>query len=153
MKRVAFVMLAIAVATGLVWLTNWYFHDMEDYLDTTQCKLVRTHDGDTFTVRVDSWPKEIRESSIRVRGIDTPELNDHDPNIKKLAIEAKIFTSKFLLRGPIELKNLKKDKYFRFDADVYVDGESLADALLTAKLAKRYDGKEKPTWTLADCKR
>ena len=54
-----------------------------------------------------------------------------------------------LLRGAkrIELRNPQRGKYFRIVADVYLDGESLAEKLKEAGLAKDYDGEgEKPTW-------
>ena len=46
----------------------------------------------------------------------------------------------------IELRNMKRGKYFRIVADVYVDGMSLAQMLLEAGLAKPYDGRKKPKW-------
>ena len=47
----------------------------------------------------------------------------------------------------IELRNLARDKYFRILADVYVNGQLLADALKEKGLAKDYDGEgPKPTW-------
>ncbi len=41
---------------------------------------------------------------------------------------------------------MQRGKYFRIVADVYVDGNSLADELLQAELAKPYDGGKKPKW-------
>jgi len=38
---------------------------------------------------------------------------------------------------------MKRSKYFRIAADVYVDGESLADILIDSGMAIRYDGGKK----------
>ena len=43
----------------------------------------------------------------------------------------------------IELKNMERGKYFRIAADVIVDGENLADMLVEAGVAVRYDGGRK----------
>ena len=43
----------------------------------------------------------------------------------------------------INLKNMERGKYFRIAADVYVDGESLADMLIEAGMAIRYNGGKK----------
>jgi micrococcal nuclease len=40
----------------------------------------------------------------------------------------------------IELKNMKRGKYFRIVADVYYDGKNLAEILIKNKLAVKYDG-------------
>ncbi len=44
----------------------------------------------------------------------------------------------------IILKNMERGKYFRIAADVIVDGESLANMLVEAGMAVRYDGGKKP---------
>ena len=42
----------------------------------------------------------------------------------------------------ITLKNMQRGKYFRIAADVIVDGESLADILIEAGMAIKYDGRK-----------
>jgi len=44
------------------------------------------------------------------------------------------------------LRNIDRGKYFRIVADVYIDGKSLAQMLLTKGLAKVYDGGKKSEW-------
>jgi len=46
----------------------------------------------------------------------------------------------------LELRNIKRGKYFRIVADVYIDGQCLADILIKNGLAKPYDGGKKPQW-------
>jgi micrococcal nuclease len=43
----------------------------------------------------------------------------------------------------ITLRNMKRGKYFRIAADIIVDGENLADVLIGAGRAIKYDGGKK----------
>ena len=43
----------------------------------------------------------------------------------------------------IDLKNMGRGKYFRIVADVYADGENLAEVLIDTGMAVRYDGGKK----------
>ena len=43
----------------------------------------------------------------------------------------------------ITLKNMERGKYFRIAADVFVDGENLANVLIEAGMAISYDGGKK----------
>jgi micrococcal nuclease len=46
----------------------------------------------------------------------------------------------------IELRQMRRDKYFRIDAEVFADGMSIAQALIAAGLAVPYHGDKKVTW-------
>lgn len=108
----------------------------------------RVHDGDTFTVSVDGIPPIIgKEISVRIARIDTPEITSKVSRVKALACKAREYTRERLSQGRvIELINMQRDKYFRILAEVYIDGENLADELMQAGLAKPYDGGTKPVW-------
>lgn len=118
------------------------------YGKVTVDKLVSVYDGDTFKVTINEWPAIIGENiGIRIAGIDAPEMSDNRPKIQKLAIQAKEFVAlKLNEAGKIELFNLRRDKYFRIIADVYVDGEYLNDLLIEKNLAKVYEGGTKEKW-------
>ena len=61
--------------------------------------------------------------SIRINGIDTPELRVKCNKDKQLARLAKQFAIEHLRAAKsILLNNIKRGKYFRLIADVYVDG-------------------------------
>ena len=82
-----------------------------------------------------------------MNGIDTPEMRDKRPHIKKIAQKAKQFAVELLRSGdPVELRNMKRGKYFRIVADVYIGGRSLGEELIRAGLAKPYDGGKKIQW-------
>lgn len=120
----------------------------ETYGDVTVDEVVSIYDGDTFRVTIKDWPPVIgHRIAVRLYGVDTPELRDKDPRVKALAREAKQFVVAQLREAnKVELRNLRRDKYFRLLAEVYIDGQSLAQRLLDAKLARPYDGGTKSDW-------
>lgn len=84
---------------------------------------------------------------MRIAGIDTPELKGRCRKEIELARLAKQKTVAMIRSAKIiELKRMRRDKYFRIDADVYVDGKSIAQALIKAGLAVPYQGGKKVTW-------
>lgn len=115
------------------------------------------YDGDTFRVNIKDMPKIVGyRMPVRVRGIDTPEMKGKCQLEKDKARTAKQFAVEWL-RGHekkgITLKNIGRDKYFRLDADVVSDGQSLSEELMKLKLAVRYDGGTKETdWCKEDKK-
>jgi len=106
------------------------------------------YDADTFRVNIKSWPDIIgSRMSVRVMGVDAPEIRGKCESEKKAARLAKQFTVEFLRSGSyIELRNIKRGKYFRILAEVYVDGINLADALILAKHGRAYDGGKRSGW-------
>ncbi|MDM8568307.1 thermonuclease family protein [Thiotrichales bacterium HSG1] len=107
-------------------------------------ELVSVYDGDTFKINITGWPPILSEISIRLRGVDTPEINGKCPFEKNKAQQAKQFTSKQLHDAKnIELHNLKRDKYFRIAADVLVDGKNLAKLIIENNYGRFYTGNEK----------
>lgn len=111
--------------------------------------VVRVYDGDTFTVHVHPWPGMTFETAIRVRGIDTPELHTaRCESASKLAVAARDFTADTLSNAKTRvITNLQEDKYGgRVDANVYLDGKSLAETLVAKGLAKPYNGGVKTSW-------
>jgi micrococcal nuclease len=82
--------------------------------------------------------------SIRVNGVDTPEMRGKCDKEKALAREAKQHAVAMLRAGKvIALENMQRGKYFRIVADVYVDGESLSESLIRSGLGVTYHGKTK----------
>lgn len=106
------------------------------------------YDGDTFRANIKGWPPVVGyRIPIRVNGIDTPEMRGKCETEKVLARKAKQVTVQTLRSAKtIELKNIQRGKYFRLVADVYADGQSLADELIRKKLAVPYGGGTKQGW-------
>lgn len=109
-------------------------------------EISHVYDGDTIIANIVNWPEIIGDKiPIRIRGIDTPEMKD--PSMKDLANKAKNFTTKMVTTSHVEIKNMTRDKFFRIDADIYVDGKNLGDLLIDQKLAKPYNGGKKIDWS------
>lgn len=105
-------------------------------------EVVKNYDGDTLTVNIPDVPALIGKNiSVRVLGIDTPEVKTKNSCEKQAGRMAKNLVSS-TLRGAknIELHNVQRDKYFRILADVIIDGKSLKEVLIKNKLATAYDG-------------
>lgn len=122
--------------------------DQQTYGTLVVDTVISVYDGDTFrcTIKI-LHPLIGRNVSIRLSGVDTPEIRDKRPHIKKLARLAKYFTQSMLRKAErIELRNTKRGKYFRIVADVYCDGKNLSQSLIDAGLAKPYYGGKKSEW-------
>jgi micrococcal nuclease len=106
---------------------------------------VRNYDGDTITFNLPDLHPIIGEKiSIRVNGIDTPEIRGKCEKEKYDAKQAKEMVADILKDAEqIVLRNMERGKYFRIAADVIVDGENLGDMLVEAGMAIRYDGGKK----------
>lgn len=110
------------------------------YLSAEDFKVLRVnsvYDGDTFKADLKcSTEFFCKNASVRVLGVDTPEMKSKTPE----SIQAKEFTINFL-KDKVQLKDCSKDKYFRIDCNVVnKKGQSLADELIKAGLGYSYDG-------------
>ncbi len=83
-------------------------------------KVERIIDGDTLGVRIALWPGLEAVYSVRVRGIDTPELKGAEcPEEKLWAEEAKLQAEKLYDIGTtVRLENVDMDSFGRAIADV-----------------------------------
>jgi len=120
--------------------------EQKNYGTLRVSELVSVYDGDTFKVHIAGLHPLIGENiSVRVAGIDTPELKSQNTELRAKAYEAKALAEKILKQGhAIVLHNVKRDKYFRILADVWVDELNLAEVMIKSGLAKPYDGRTKP---------
>ena len=112
-------------------------------------QIVSVYDGDTFKIDLPSMHALFGDAlSIRLFGVDTPEMRGTTEEVKALAIRAQQVTEKALQgASKIELRNPQRGKYFRIISEVWIDGESLADMLKASGLAKDYDGEgARPQW-------
>src|SRR3989338_8597440 len=62
--------------------------------------------------------------SIRVNGVDTPEMKTKNKCEKEMAQKAQRYVASVMATAKrVDLKNIKRGKYFRVVADVEVDGQ------------------------------
>ena len=114
----------------------------KSYGDIFVSEVTSIYDGDTFRASIKGYPAIVGERiSIRLNGVDTPELRGKCQQEKDLARLAKQFTVQTLRSAKmIELRNMKRGKYFRIIADVYVDRVNLSEALIRKGLGVAYHG-------------
>jgi endonuclease YncB( thermonuclease family) len=105
-------------------------------------KVIKVYDGDTFTIAFklpyDTSP--LYRYSVRLKGIDTPEMKGKNEDEKISAHKAQQALSDLILNKYIHLCNIDSDKYGRILADVYLDNLHINQWMIDKKLAVSYDG-------------
>lgn len=118
---------------------------------TFRCvQYIKNYDADTVTFNIPNvHPLVGNKISVRVNGLDTPEIKGKLPCEKEAARTAQKLVQNLLKNAKIiNLENIDRDKYFRILADVVIDGQSLTEILLKNKLGYAYHGetKQKINW-------
>ena len=120
----------------------------------TQGYVIKVYDGDTITIatKLPYVESPLYRFSVRLNGIDCPEIKGKNALEKQVAHYAKMYVSDKVLHKTIYLDNVKTEKYGRVLADVYINpilqtagqeqrqNESLSQMLLRNGLAVEYDG-------------
>ena len=106
------------------------------------------YDGDTCYVLAPSLPEPLQKMSVRILGIDTPEIRGDCDEEKALAKQGRVVANReFREAETIEFRDLKWDKYGgRILSNVYLDGELYSQKLIDVGLARSYDGGTKEAW-------
>nr|WP_272212943.1 hypothetical protein [Marinicella sp. W31]MDC2878873.1 hypothetical protein [Marinicella sp. W31] len=95
------------------------------YAGPVRAEVVRVIDGDTIVVQARPWPGQIVETSVRIRGVDTPELRSSCNAERQAASIARDYVVSLLHAGEtVQLRQIAGDKYFgRVVADVMLPDE------------------------------
>ena len=104
--------------------------------------VVRVIDGDTVLVEAHPWPDQSVRVSVRLRGIDAPELRSKCPLFRTAAVKAKATLAAIMSPGDtVELRNISGGKYYgRVVANLSHADRDMGRMLIEAGLAVRYDG-------------
>lgn len=110
--------------------------------------VTKVYDGDTFTVTIPTVPKVFGDNiSIRIKGIDAPEIRTSCAEEKEAALISRGHLSRLLTTGEeITILNVERDKYFRLLADVVVGNVNVAHEMLISGNAVEYNGGKKTTY-------
>ncbi|MEZ5871417.1 MAG: thermonuclease family protein [Nitratireductor sp.] len=110
--------------------------------------IIEVIDGDSIKVGAHVWPGQQVFVSIRIRGIDAPEMRSRCALEHRAALAARQAAMHLVAEGRVELTNVSGGKYYgRMLADVTtVDGISLASHLLDAGLVRPYSGRKRRDW-------
>jgi micrococcal nuclease len=107
--------------------------------------VIKVYDGDTITIvaKLPYKKSPLYKFSVRLNGINCPEIKGENDDEKQCAQLAKKELEDLILNKQIILKNLATEKYGRILADVYLDDLHLNKHMLDKRLAVCYDGGKK----------
>jgi endonuclease YncB( thermonuclease family) len=109
--------------------------------EITSCKVVKVYDGDTITIATQLQGLEpFYRFSVRLRGIDSPEIKGHSEKEKAAAIVSRDALSNLVFNKRVMLQNIGTEKYGRLLADVHYGEIHINQWMLDNKLAVPYDG-------------
>ncbi|MEQ8249896.1 MAG: thermonuclease family protein [Oceanibaculum nanhaiense] len=113
-----------------------------------EASFIGNYDGDTITVRAWIWPRQSVETSVRLAGIDAPELRGRCEAEKQAAQAARDRLNSLLSQASrIELHDIELDKYGgRVLARVVADGQDMAAAMAGEGHARPYAGDTRKGW-------
>ena len=111
-------------------------------------EVVEVIDGDTLKVRAHIWLGQAVETSVRLAGINAPELAGKCDEERLLAARARDYLARLLADRAVSLREVAYDKYggrvvARVDDRT---GRDLGAALVAAGLARPYDGGKRGKW-------
>ena len=106
-----------------------------------KARLIRVIDGDTVVAEISPWFGQRIEVSVRLEGINAPELNSRCAQERERAELAREFLQSHL-SGHFMMYNVRKGKYFgrviaRLQTD---DNQDIAKMLIAAGMAEHYLG-------------
>ena len=109
-------------------------------------RVIKVYDGDTITV-ANTLPiqncNDIFRFSVRLNGIDCPEIRGKSDEEKKAAQLSKTVLSDLVMNKIVQLKNVSTEKYGRLLADVYIGEIHVNSWMIDNNYAIPYDGKTK----------
>ena len=105
-------------------------------------QVIKVYDGDTITIaaRLPYENSPLYRFSVRLNGIDTPEIKGKTEDEIIVAKEARDELSKLILHKNITLKDVKNEKYGRVLAEVYLEDLHINNWMLEQRFAVVYDG-------------
>jgi len=140
---------SLNVSNNMTDVGTDYLYRIE-YKDTTVFtfpikygKVIKVYDGDTITIatKVPGLENsEIYKFSVRLNGIDTPEMKTKNQDEKNIAQLAQRALSEKILNKDVILKDVKTEKYGRLLCEVYLDNIHLNNWLLENRFAIAYGG-------------
>jgi len=114
-------------------------------LPITNGKVIKVYDGDTITIaaRLPYRDAPISRFSVRLSGIDSPEIRTHNPDEKISAIMSRDKLHDLIFDKIVTLRNVSLEKYGRILADVYLDELHVNRWILDNHYAIEYNGGKK----------
>lgn len=129
-------------------MSHLSWSDTQEYIPPIKSGyVIKVYDGDSITIATQFHfnPHVWYRFSIRLNGIDTPELRGSSEEEKLMAIKARDRLSELILHKEVQLINISYEKYGRILADIYLNSEHINEILVKERYAVPYFGKTKTT--------
>jgi endonuclease YncB( thermonuclease family) len=110
-------------------------------------EVVQVSDGDTFLarIRIDGGREAV--TRVRLRGIDTAEMEAQCAAERQLAERARSALRALLREGDVAITNVGSDRYGRLLADVSTrTSMNITEVMLRSGHGRRYDGGHRDGW-------
>lgn len=132
-------------------LNSLKYEDFKKFVpmeDGDKALVIKVYDGDTLTVGWRHGRSLVRES-VRIRGIDTPELRSKCVEEKRLADLARTRLRDVALRKYVTLLAPATDKYGRLLCDLRTETiPSISEYMLEARdFCREYVGGKRQPWS------
>jgi endonuclease YncB( thermonuclease family) len=105
---------------------------------------VKVYDGDTITIAT-RIPNDttVYRFTVRLLGIDSPEMKSQYENEKQLAIQSQNALATLIMDKIVRIGTITFEKYGRILANVYCEGINVSDWMIDNGYAVAYNGKTK----------
>lgn len=135
-------MILLIIVLSIAWAGNTQAATTYDFT------IKEVYDGDT--IKIKEMYLNALPLSVRIRGIDTPEKSFRAKCAKEMKLASKATKKlKKIIKDSsvIYYQNVGWDKYGgRILADMYNEKGNIADQMIAAGLAYKYDGGKKKSW-------
>ena len=113
-----------------------------------EASVVKVIDGDTFVADAAVWPGQTVRVSVRVRGIDAPEMKARCEAERIAAVRARNELAMLLGNEVVAISNIAGAKYYgRVLADVAnAAGIQVGPLMIDRQLARAYGGGRRQAW-------
>jgi endonuclease YncB( thermonuclease family) len=108
-------------------------------------QVIKVYDGDTITIasKLPFESSPLYRLSVRLNGIDTPEIKGKNEDEKNAAKNARDYLSSLIINKYVRLENIQSEKYGRILADVFIGDIHINEWLIKERYAVKYDGGKK----------
>lgn len=132
-------------ALALVLLLAFSAH-AETFTGPFPVKVTKVLDGDTVRVEIRLWFSQVLTETIRIEGIDAPELKAKCASEAEGAERAKTRLTELLSSGHAEVWNVRREKYGRALGTITAQGMNVGDTMLKEGLVRPYAGGRRQGW-------
>ena len=101
-------------------------------------KIINVVDGDTVDAEIDVGFKIKITHRLRLIEVDTAEMHDANPDLRKLAKTAKQYLIDTLLNKTVKINTYKADAFGRYLVEIYLDKFCVNDYLIESGMARRW---------------